>query len=110
VYALQTTREARALVRNVIKLLRRLIQGEAPHESLFDEVKTLLCRAHAGNEDIFEEVFTLRTLHVLGYIAPIEEHASLFSGEIDTVVRTLPLDGAQKRKELIAYALRESHL
>ncbi len=110
VYALQTTREARALVRNVIKLLRRLIQGEAPHESLFDEVKTLLCRTHAGDEDVFEEVFTLRTLHVLGYIAPIEEHAALFSGEIDAVVRTLPRDATQKRKELIAYALRESHL
>ncbi len=110
VYALQTTRQARALVRNVVRLLRRLIQGESPHQALFDEVLTVLNRTHEGQEESLEEVFTLRTLYALGYIAPEDFDAHFFSEKIDVVVENLPHDLSSVRKKRIEDALRESHL
>jgi recombinational DNA repair protein (RecF pathway) len=111
VYGVQGTREARALVRNVIRLLRRLIQGEVPHASLYDEVTTLLKREHAGGEGALEEVLTLRVLNMLGYIAPTEEMALLFtSTDIDSLARSLDPKTAEIRADIIKKALIESHL
>ena len=111
VYAEQRTREARAFVRNVIRLLRRLIQGEVPHERLYDEVIPLLRLEHRGNEVGLEEVLTLRILNMLGYIAPTPETLPLFtSTDIDRMVRELDPKAAPLRAAIIEKALHESHL
>ncbi len=110
VYAVQTTREARALVRNVVKLLRRLIQGEIPHTSVFDEVKTVLERSHEGQEVALEEVVTLRILHALGYIAPEPELEGLLNGSIDEAVLHKGETDGITLKGRIEAALKESHL
>jgi DNA repair protein RecO len=108
-YSIQTTRDARALVRNVIRVLRRLVQGEVPHEALFDEVHTVLTRAHEGQEGVFEEVLTLRMLHALGYISPTVELHPLLLGTIDEAVSQYVPDTGL-RKKLIETAFSESHL
>jgi DNA repair protein RecO len=112
VYALQGAREARALVRNIIRLLRRLIQGEVPHSELYDEVKGVITRMHEGREEIIEEVLTLRILHSLGYIAPHPELGTVLSTDcsIDVILDELEPEMKQARKAIIEGALRESHL
>jgi DNA repair protein RecO len=111
VYTIQRTREARALVRNIIRLLRRLIQGEVPHELLYDEVVTILRTEHTGKEGPLEEVLTLRVLNMLGYIAPTEEIASLFAPtDIGRLAGALDPTMAHTRSAIIEKALRESHL
>jgi recombinational DNA repair protein (RecF pathway) len=69
-YTIQTRREARALIRNTVRLLRRLVQGEIPHERIFDDVKKVLTYCHTDDEALLEEILTLRTLNALGYTAP----------------------------------------
>ncbi len=111
IYANQSTREARALVRNIIRLLRRLIQGESPHQALFDETKETLVKTHGGNEESIEKVLTLRVLHSLGYIAPVESLAHIFTGnDIDTIVATLSSEMRGECQTVIEHALQESHL
>ncbi len=111
VYAIQSSREARALVRNVIRLLRRLIHGEVPHELLYDEVITILRKEHSENEAAVEEVLTLRVLNMLGYIAPTEDIESLFSpSDIHLLAKQLDPKMAHVREAIIKKALHESHL
>jgi DNA repair protein RecO len=111
IYANQSTRQARALVRNIIRLLRRLIQGESPHPSLFDEAKETLLRTHSGNEEGIEKVLTLRILHSLGYIAPILSLQHIFTeSSIDTIVATLNPKIEDECQKVIEHALQESHL
>ena len=111
IYANQSTRQARALVRNIIRLLRRLIQGEFPNQALFDEAKGILLRMHSGNEEGIEKVLTLRILHSLGYIAPVESLQHIFTeSDIDTVVATLSPVLEAECEKVIEYALLESHL
>ncbi len=111
IYANQKTRQARALVRNIIRLLRRLIQGEFPHPSLFDEAKDILLRTHSGNEVGIEKVLTLRILHALGYIAPVLSLQHVFTEDnIDTIVATFNPEVEAECQKVIEYALRESHL
>lgn len=111
VYTNKRTREARALVRNVIRLLRRLIHGEFPHDALYDEVRGVLMRFSEGNETDIEEIFTLRVLHMLGYISPVPELKEIFTdADIDSVALVLDPKTKKTRKASIAFALRESHL
>lgn len=110
-YAIQETREARALVRNSIRLLRRLIRGEFPHYDLYDEMRAILGEVHHGNEELIEEVLTLRALNMLGYIAPRPELAGLLTSlPIVEIVAALDPATALLRKQVIADGLRESHL
>jgi recombinational DNA repair protein (RecF pathway) len=111
VYAIQRTREARALVRNTIRLIRRLIQGEVPQSTLFDEIMTALAQVYEDNESKIEEVLTLRMLYTLGYIAPTPEIETFLDHRpVKEVAVALEQSTAHIRREIIAHALRESHL
>lgn len=111
VYADKSTREARGLVRNIIRLLRRLVQGETPHEALYDDVVTALIKTYGSNEALLEKILTLRILHILGYIAPTEETAPLFTAnDIEILAKELDHTRANSYATLIEKALRESHL
>ena len=45
-YFLTQTREARAFVRNILLLLRRVVQGETAHEKIFDDVVYACTQLH----------------------------------------------------------------
>lgn len=111
VYAIQGTREARALVRNTIKLLRRFVQGETPHPSLFDEVKDVITDAESGKDREREEVLTIRMLHALGYIAPLPIVLPILeASSVSACMQFLDPNLERERKALIEQAFHESQL
>ncbi len=110
-YSLAATREARAFVRNIVLLIRRVMQGETPHETVFDEVIFACAQVGQQMPSKLECVLTLRILHALGYIAS-EASMSMY---LDTPLASLDsnaLDGDTEKhcNTLITQALLESHL
>lgn len=64
------TREARAVVTSIIRLLRQFLHGEMAHNILFDDTKLALEHTiSAVDPHRVVEIFSLRFLHNLGYIA-----------------------------------------
>jgi recombinational DNA repair protein (RecF pathway) len=68
-YYLTSDRKTRTLLRNVVRLLRRVMGGETAHPELFDDVIATLYRSKEDTENL-ELIMSLRVLHGLGYIAP----------------------------------------
>ncbi len=69
-YSLTTTREARALLRNTIVLLRRIIHGETVYDEIFNDVIDVCTQVEKYSHTKLESILSLRILHALGYIAP----------------------------------------
>lgn len=110
-YATAETREARALTRDVIRLLRRLVHGEEPQAALFDEVIDTLRVKTSGKESSRTLLFSLRALHVLGYIAPDESLVALLDHSLPYEERLQILETNEKDiKTRVSHALTESHL
>lgn len=109
-YTTLTSRDARATLRNSLRLLRRVVQGETPHPALFDDIITGLSLLTQSEGKTLEVLLSLRILHALGYVADTEElsvciekpfveaHAELDPARIPTL------------ETHIARALTESHL
>jgi recombinational DNA repair protein (RecF pathway) len=111
VYGIQHSREGRTVVRNVIRLLRRLLRGESPHITLYDDVMAILIAEDEGNASEREEVMTIRILHALGYIAPLPEVTAIISApSAIEAARMLDPHTSKERKALIEQAFHESHL
>jgi recombinational DNA repair protein (RecF pathway) len=109
-YALTTTREGRAFLRNIILLLRRVIHGETAHSSIFDDV--IKAAAHASHHPArLEQVVLLRILHGLGYVAPHPSYEHMLHCELplDTLESITDSEG-KGFKEIIEKALIESQL
>jgi recombinational DNA repair protein (RecF pathway) len=110
-YAQETTREARGLLRNTLLLTRRLIQGEIAHPDIFDDLVDLFSTPILTNALPLEHIFTYRTLHTLGYIAPEVSLTRFLEGRS---LRILGEVMAKEEVEMIARAthraLTESHL
>lgn len=69
------TRLARAAIAAIVRLLRQFLHGEIVHGTLFEDTKTALEKAQDesdGQSDLVE-IFSLRLLHTLGYIAVTPE-------------------------------------
>ncbi len=81
-YARTKTREERALVRNVILLLRRVIQGEIAQSTIFNDIVSVFGHDISIPPDMCERIVTLRTLYTLGYIAPAPIYDALVQGEM----------------------------
>lgn len=104
-------REARAGIVRVIKLLRQFLHGEEPAPALYDDARMALLAlrdlsgSHAPGHIV--ELFTLRLLHKLGYIAsePMFERALTDSNWTDGAA-SLPAEATQA----IERALSVSHL
>jgi recombinational DNA repair protein (RecF pathway) len=66
------SRPSRAATVRIVKLLRQFVHGEVPHPELFRDVQDALRELQAGDVDAARigDVFALRLLHKLGYIAP----------------------------------------
>ncbi|MDB9944417.1 recombination protein O N-terminal domain-containing protein [bacterium] len=78
-YYLAEGRQARALVRNTIQLLRRVLQGEVPYQAVFDDVITTLQKCNEYDRDTLETVLSFRILNSLGYVSPRDEQLSVLS-------------------------------
>ncbi|MBX2866580.1 recombination protein O N-terminal domain-containing protein [Candidatus Kaiserbacteria bacterium] len=101
-------RDVRILLRNVVRLLRRVIRGEEATPELYDD---LLHTLKAVPKDVaaseMETVLTLRVLHALGYIAPQEVYQNLLE---DNAYETRTPEGLRKASQVIEGALTASHL
>lgn len=103
-------RSCRAGVAAVIKLLRRFVQGEESHPSIFrDAVMALSCIAAADTDDgvDLQDQFTLRTLNTLGYIAPHNSYRELIENSDPWSV---PQKISREAHRAIEKALTASHL
>lgn len=102
-------RPARASLLRIVKLLRQFVHGEEAHPELFDDVRAAVRALAAGTGDAANigEIFTLRLLHKLGYIATDPLFASFLTEEAWTG-HTDELPGAATRA--IERALTVSHL
>ncbi len=110
-YASCDTRESRACLRNVILLLRRVVQGEGSHQHLFDDVIAGLKQSHFLPIKSLETVLSLRILNALGYVASLEEYEHLLgeafpSAEVEKLSDIL----IQKCAKVIEHGLIQSQL
>lgn len=78
-YATAETREARALLRDTILLLRRFMHGEVPHQNIFDDVIAVLSRSTEYPQKPLQTLLFIRILHTLGYVSPEPSYAHMFT-------------------------------
>ena len=107
-------REARVSQLASMRALRRLMQGGTAHPELFDMViesmRSLATGLHTG---IGEQLFLLRLLYQLGYVAPHSSLDSLVSSETLIEACSLYTKGGRIQKvvaDIIDKALLSSHL
>lgn len=110
-YAQASTRESRALLRNLILLVRRVMQGEVVHAGIFSDVVDA-CSASGHHEPrILEMIATLRILHALGYIAPHEAYVRFLEGPFPLgALTSLTKEEEAVCQKAIHTALHESQL
>lgn len=110
-YARTETREGRAFLRNIIRLLRRVIHGETVHKEIFDDVIEACMQAEKYPREKLEHIVSLRIMHALGYIAPSPAYASLLHCDLPyDAVHTLSDTDEALCKAAIDHALLESQL
>lgn len=104
-----TNREARGLVTKVVRLIRQFVHGEEPHPKLFADTVALfqLSSANDSQTEPLLELYTLRLLHSLGYVAPQSSYQTLLEEEL-TVISDLSLP--KEAKQAIERAQEVSHL
>ena len=103
------SREARGAVTRLVKLLRQFLQGEEPAPEIFADTKLGLkylngLKAHECS--IFVDVFALRLLNRLGYIA---EHSS-YSNYLHDPIPKQPQKLPETAHKAIEQAVSVSHL
>ena len=104
------SRETRTALIAVVKLLRRLLHGEEVVPGMYKEVREVLRHLpHLPTEavPILVDIFTLRTLHLLGYI-PKDERYDTWLAEINWQSTLEPLPRAASTA--ITRGLEASHL
>jgi recombinational DNA repair protein (RecF pathway) len=110
-YANTHSREERALLRNIVVLLRRVMQGETAHESIFGDVVTALSHASAYELKKLETILSFRILHTLGYVAPLDSHSVLIDCELSPeLVKNITENEVLVYQNMTDKALLESHL
>lgn len=110
-YSLTETREARAFVRNIILLLRRVMHGETVYAEIFDDVINACLNVEKYSHKTLEHVLSLRILHSLGYVAPSVEYAQFLDTTIPYHrIDSLTENDVQVCKDVVDHALMQSHL
>lgn len=104
------SRAARTGVLRVIKLLRQFVRGEDVQPGLYEDARHALveiCRTSETDAARISDIFTLRLLHKLGYIA-VEDSFNDFVTSSDWTAggATLP----KQAEQAIERALAASHL
>lgn len=93
IYSSLTSREERTLVRNSIRLLRRLVRGEEPHAVLYELVATTLTQKHVDPRRAEYEL-SYKMLAELGYVQKMD------ITDIDSTVLEREIDHALKQSHL----------
>ncbi len=110
-YTAMKTREARAFLRNIILLLKRVIHGESAYTEIFDDVIIACTSADIYESQCLEPIISLRILHALGYVAP---HETFMSFLHVPCTEALPVSLAPEvsiyAKQTIEHALIQSQL
>lgn len=110
-YANTRSREERALLRNVVMLLRRVMQGETSHESIFEDVISAFVQCSTYEPKKLETALSFRILHTLGYVAPGDSHVAFLDGVLTPeLVDTISEGEERVYGTMISKALLESHL
>jgi len=101
-YYTATERERRIVLRNIVRFLRRFVQGESAHAELFDEVERALT-IPVSDAGTLETVVSLRLLAHLGYVAPHGAYAAIIAArtpeEALTAVDSTALAAARRATE-----------
>ncbi len=108
IYNLALSREARIAAISMVKLIRQFVRGEDPLASVFLDLKTALqniCNSDA-NPAIIADIFALRLLHKLGYIAEDEAFVDYLKAEEWWTLKPIPA----KAEKAIVEAKHASHL
>jgi recombinational DNA repair protein (RecF pathway) len=103
-------RAARGTVVAVVNLLRRLVAGEEAHPAIFADTVRLLSDVPRLADEVLAQalqVYTLRTLAHLGYVAEHQSYQALLDPEADWVQATAMPATATKA---ITDGLAASHL
>jgi recombinational DNA repair protein (RecF pathway) len=109
-YFYAQNRETRTLVRNVVRLLRRLLHGEVPVPKVYQDATSLLTTGDADAAKL-EAVFTIRALHELGYIGEENNFSDILKAPtLLQAYKKATEDIAEKSKKAIESALLASHL
>jgi len=80
-YGEAKSRKERGFLRDTILLLRRVMQGETPHQHIFDDIKSVFIGKNYEYSDGIQSVLHMRILNALGYVAPKESWRDLLDGE-----------------------------
>ncbi|MEZ4200557.1 MAG: DNA repair protein RecO C-terminal domain-containing protein [Candidatus Paceibacterota bacterium] len=108
-YAEAKERELRGQVTRILRLVRQFVHGESPHPHVFTDTREVLSALVEESVTSAEllEVYTLRLLHQLGYIAPHNTYDTLLTDAHWTMNPT-PIPSAAKKA--IEHAFSVSHL
>lgn len=102
-------RSARARIVAVVKLLRQFLHGEIAYFQIFEDTKKALdlnkSLDDTNNKKILD-IFTLRFLHQLGYIAADKSFSEYLSSEKWDELPSLP----EKAHNMVERAKQASHL
>jgi recombinational DNA repair protein (RecF pathway) len=78
-YFLSDNRQSRTFLRNTIRLLKRVMQGDTPHPELFDDVLDTMLKCTEFDAERLECILSLRILHTLGYVAPDRAYENILN-------------------------------
>jgi len=105
-----STRAGRAVVRNVVRLLRRFVGGEEPMPEVYDDIMSALSVQDVLT-DRLELLLTLRTLSALGYIDPEgKNRAFIEAPDTLSVLNDVTDSHEVESRRAIARAFETSHL
>jgi len=109
-YFATTTREERAVIRNIVRTLHRFVQGETPIPTMYDDVVGALSEQSTLTQQL-EVLLTLRILSTLGYIAPsLSNRALIEAPSALGILSTMTESHEESGRESIAEAFTVSHL
>jgi len=108
VYNLALSREARIAAITMVKLIRQFVRGEDPLVIVFQDLKTalkMICNPES-NPGVIADIFSLRLLHQLGYIAADEAYSNYLNEAAWWTLKPIPV----KAERAISQAKNASHL
>ena len=111
-FAAVASREARASIIRLYKLLRRFIRGEEAAVELYDFVVTALAKIsdESVNRPLLDTYIHCRVLWLLGYVDRQQVPPELIDVDIDFVVKKIDEKLQNKLEKLVAKATESSHL
>lgn len=111
-FSAATTREARASIIRLYKLLRRFIRGEEASVELYDFVVVALAKIgeESVNRKLLDPYIHCQALSLLGYVDRQQLPAELIDVEIDVVAKKVDEKLQSKLEKLVQQATDISHL